>query len=314
MTRLKSFALTGAALAAIVMAAPLIAQKKAAASAPTVTAPPINFTEWKLANGLTIIAIPDKSTSTVMTSVWYDVGSKNDPEGRSGFAHLFEHILSRKTQNMPYNMINRLTEDVGGQRNASTGDDRTNYYEIVPAEYLETMLWTHAERMARPVVDDEVFERERSIVKEELRQRVLAPPYGILQRYLLAENAYDVLPERRTGIGSIAQLDSASLQDARGFHQAFYGPDTATLIVAGNFDPAKLKTLVDQYFATIPKRARPRHDRHRHPRDPPNQAAHGQRHWPQRTAPGRRRDLSAATRRRSGHRGAVGARRRPLDR
>jgi zinc protease len=257
MTRLKSFALAGAALAAVAIAAPLAAQKKAIVTAPTVTAPPINFTEWKLANGLTIIAIPDKSTSTVMTSVWYDVGSKNDPQDRSGFAHLFEHILSRKTQNMPYNMINRLTEDVGGQRNASTGDDRTNYYEIVPAEYLETMLWTHAERMARPVVDDEVFDRERSIVKEELRQRVLAPPYGILQRYLLTENAYDVLPERRSGIGSIAQLDSASLQDARGFHQAFYGPDTATLIVAGNFDPAKLRALVDQYFTAIPKRARP---------------------------------------------------------
>ncbi|HEY1124322.1 MAG TPA: pitrilysin family protein [Sphingobium sp.] len=252
---LKSLALAGAALAALTVSVPLVAQKKAPASA--VTAPPIQFTEWKLANGLTIIAIPDKKTSTVMTSVWYDVGSKNDPEGRSGFAHLFEHILSRKTQNMPYNMINRLTEDVGGQRNASTGGDRTNYYEIVPAEYLETMLWTHAERMARPVVDDEVFERERSIVKEELRQRVLAPPYGIMQRYLLAENAYDVLPHRRSGIGSIEQLDSATLQDARGFHQAFYGPDTATLIVAGNFDPARLKSLVDKYFAAIPRRARP---------------------------------------------------------
>ncbi|MBO9670439.1 MAG: insulinase family protein [Sphingobium sp.] len=254
---LKAFALTGSALAALAFAAPLAAQKKATAPAPAVTAPAIQFTEWKLGNGLTIIAIPDKKTSTVMTSVWYDVGSKNDPEGRSGFAHLFEHILSRKTENMPYNMINRLTEDVGGQRNASTGDDRTNYYEIVPAEYLETMLWTHAERMARPVVDDEVFERERSIVKEELRQRVLAPPYGIMQRYLLAENAYDVLPERRTGIGSIEQLDSATLNDARGFHKAFYGPDTATLIVAGNFDPAKLKALVDKYFAAIPRRANP---------------------------------------------------------
>ncbi len=119
------------------------------------------------------------------TSLWYEVGSKHDPEGRSGFAHLFEHILSRKTENMPYNMINRLTEDVGGVRNASTGTDRTNYYETVPAQYLETMLWTHAERMARPVVDDEVFERERSVVKEELRQRVLAPPYGRLSRYVL---------------------------------------------------------------------------------------------------------------------------------
>ncbi|MEO6042237.1 MAG: pitrilysin family protein [Croceibacterium sp.] len=250
--------LAGASLAAFALAAPLAAHDRARpAAAAAVTAPPIKFTEWKLANGLTVIALPDATTANVMTSVWYDVGSKNDPEGRSGFAHLFEHILSRKTQNMPYNMINRLTEDVGGQRNASTGDDRTNYFEIVPAAFLETMLWTHAERMARPVVDEEVFERERAIVKEELRQRVLAPPYGILQRYLLAENAFDRLPQRRAGIGSIEQLDSATLADARAFHQAFYGPDTATLIVSGNFDLARLRTLVNQYFAAIPRRPDP---------------------------------------------------------
>ncbi|HYD25803.1 MAG TPA: pitrilysin family protein [Croceibacterium sp.] len=251
---LRELWLAGCASAAILAAAPMAAQEAAPAM---VTAPPIEFTEWKLGNGLRVIAIPDPTTANVMTSMWYEVGSKNDPEGRSGFAHLFEHILSRKTENMPYNMINRLTEDVGGQRNASTGDDRTNYFEIVPAEYLETMLWTHAERMARPVVDDEVFERERSIVKEELRQRVLAPPYGIMQRFLLAENAYDVLPQRRPGIGSIEQLDSATLADARAFHQAYYGPDTATLIVAGNFDPAGLRALVERYFAAIPPRARP---------------------------------------------------------
>jgi len=253
----RQFLLAGAAAAAaaaaVIAAPPLAAQD----SAPAVTAPPIEFTEWKLGNGLTVIALPDPTTANVMTSVWYDVGAKNDPEGRSGFAHLFEHILSRKTENMPYNMINRLTEDVGGQRNASTGYDRTNYFEIVPAEYLETMLWTHAERMARPVVDEEVFERERSIVKEELRQRVLAPPYGILQRFVLAENAFDVLPHRRSGIGSIEQLDAATLTDARAFHQAYYGPDTATLIVAGNFDLARLRTLVDGYFGAIPPRERP---------------------------------------------------------
>ena len=98
---------------------------------------------------------------------------------------------------------------------------------------------------------------ERSIVKEELRQRVLAPPYGIMQRFVIPENAYDVLPQRRTGIGSIEQLDSATLADARAFHQAYYGPDTATLIVAGNFELARLRALVDEYFAAIPPRARP---------------------------------------------------------
>ena len=251
---LRQFLIAGGAFATVALGQPAIAEDSAVT---LVTAPAIEFTEWKLDNGLTVIAIADPTTANVMTSMWYDVGSKNDPQGRSGFAHLFEHILSRKTENMPYNMVNRLTEDVGGQRNASTGDDRTNYYEIVPAQYLETMLWTHAERMARPVVDSEVFERERSIVKEELRQRVLAPPYGIMQRFMLSENAYDVLPQRRPGIGSIEQLDSATLDDARAFHQAYYGPDTATLIVAGNFDLHRLRTLVDEYFAPIPSRARP---------------------------------------------------------
>lgn len=224
---------------------------------PTLRAPEIQYTSWTLDNGLRVIAIPDKSTANVTTSVWYEVGAKHDPEGRSGFAHLFEHILSRQTVNMPYNMINRLTEDVGGQRNASNWVDRTNYYEVVPAEYLETMLWTHRERMAFPVVDSVVFEKERSVVKEELRQRVLAPPYGRLQRFVISENAYDVLPMRRPGIGSIEDLDSATLDDARAFHQAFYGPDTATLIVAGNFEVERLRALVDRYFSDIPRRAQP---------------------------------------------------------
>ncbi len=249
----RSFLAAGAAFTALVSVMPAVAADAAPAA---ISAPEIQFTEWTLDNGLRVIALPDPTTASVTTSVWYEVGSKNDPEGRSGFAHLFEHILSRKTENMPYNMVNRLTEDVGGTRNASTGDDRTNYYETVPAKYLETMLWTHAERMARPVVDDEVFEKERSIVKEELRQRILAPPYGRI-RLVLAENGFDVLPERRPGIGNIDELNSATLADARAFHQAYYGPDTATLIVAGNFDTANLRTLVDKYFADIPRRANP---------------------------------------------------------
>ncbi len=248
---IRSILAAGTAFAALAVATPAIAAEAAPA---TVSAPKIEYTEWKLPNGLRVIALPDSGTATVTTSMWYEVGSKHDPQGRSGFAHLFEHILSRKTENMPYNMVNRLTEDVGGTRNASTGDDRTNYYETVPAEYLETMLWTHAERMARPVVDDEVFEKERSIVKEELRQRILAPPYGRI-RLLLAENGYDVLPQRRPGIGNIAELDAATLADARAFHEAYYGPDTATLIVAGNFDVARLRTLVDKYFGAIAPRA-----------------------------------------------------------
>jgi zinc protease len=235
------------------VAAPGVAHPQTAASPRRITVPPIAFTERTLPNGLRVIAIRDTNTPSVSVQVWYDVGSKHDPDGRSGFAHLFEHILSRKTRNMPYNMINRLTENVGGVRNASTWFDRTNYYETVPAQYLETMLWSHAERMARPVIDAEVFNTERSVVKEEFRQRVLAPAYGRL-RLALDDNSHDSVPARRSGIGSLEQLDAATLEDALAFHEAYYGPDTATLIVAGNFDPARLDSLVDRYFGAVPRR------------------------------------------------------------
>ena len=182
-----------------------IAAVAAPAAAQPMSVPKIAFKQRTLANGLKIISIRDSSTPDVTVSMWYEVGSKHDPEGRSGFAHLFEHILSRKTVNMPYNMINKMVEDIGGTRNASTWYDRTNYYEIVPAEYLERMLWTHAERMARPVVDKEVFETERNVVKEELRQRVLAPPYGRLFSFAIGENVYNILPHRRPTIGSISR-------------------------------------------------------------------------------------------------------------
>ncbi len=244
------------AVAAVLALAPS-SQAQEAAPAAGLVVPPIAYDRWQLANGLTVIALEDHSTATVTTSLWYDVGAKNDPAGRAGFAHLFEHILSRKTENMPYNMIYGLVADAGGTRNASTGADRTNYYEIVPAENLETMLWTHRERMALPVIDNHVFESERGVVKEELRTRVLAPPYGILGRFVVPEAGFDLLPQRRPGIGSIEDLDSATLDDARAFHQSYYGPDTATLIVAGNFDPAQLRVLVDRYFADIPRRAAP---------------------------------------------------------
>lgn len=219
--------------------------------------PPIDYTTWTLGNGLRIVALRDDATSTVTTSLWYEVGSKHDPDGKAGLSHLVEHIGSRKTQNMPYNLIYRLTADVGGARNASNWVDRTNFWEQVPAEYLETMLWTHAERMARLVIDEQVFEAERGVVKEELRQRVLAPPYGRLQRNILPENAFDVLPHRRPGIGKLADLDNASLDDVRSFYEAYYGPGTATLIVAGNFEIETLRSLVDKHFAPIPPRANP---------------------------------------------------------
>ncbi|MBI2260225.1 MAG: insulinase family protein [Caulobacterales bacterium] len=245
----RTAALLGASLLAL--STPAFAQ-----TAP-ITVPPLEYTHRELANGLDVYAMPDATAGTVTVTLWYDVGGKDDPQGRSGFAHLFEHILSRKTVNLPYGHISTIVENAGGSRNASTGQDFTNYYETVPPQYLETMLWTHAERMARPVVDQAVFDAERSIVKEELRQRVLAPPYGRFGRFVIGDNSFDESIYRRSVIGSIEELDSARIEDARAFHEAYYRPATATMIVSGNFDPAQLDRWVDQYFAGIRNPDRP---------------------------------------------------------
>ncbi|MEY4556395.1 MAG: hypothetical protein RL093_1514, partial [Pseudomonadota bacterium] len=141
----RTAALLGASLLALspmVLGTPAFAQT--AAPAP-ISVPPLEFTHRELANGLDVYAMPDATAGTVTVTLWYDVGGKDDPQGRSGFAHLFEHNLSRKTVNLPYGQISTLVENAGGSRNASTGQDFTNYYETVPPQYLETMLWTHAE-------------------------------------------------------------------------------------------------------------------------------------------------------------------------
>ncbi len=124
--------------------------------------------------------MPDPDTANVSVQVWYRVGSKDDPVGRSGFAHLFEHIMFKATRNMPAETFDRLTEDVGGFNNASTWDDFTNYYAVVPANHLRRILWAEADRMGSLVVDKAIFASERDVVKEEFRQSVLSQPYGRL--------------------------------------------------------------------------------------------------------------------------------------
>jgi zinc protease len=236
-----------------------------AAAAPTASAqagriavPPLQFRTRTLANGLRVYTMQDPRTANVSVQMWYDVGSKDDPAGRSGFAHLFEHILSRVTRNLQPGQINRMVEeDAGGTRNASTGPDRTNYYETVPASQLEAMLWAHAERMGRSVLDQGVFDAERSIVKEEMRLRVLSQPYGRLQRYYMFDNTFTNHPYRRSGIGTMADLDTATLAEARAFHENFYRPDNATLIVAGNFDQRQLDQWIDRHLATLKRPSRP---------------------------------------------------------
>jgi len=138
---------------------------------------PLEIKERTLAHGLKVVSLRDNSSPTVAIHVWYKVGGKDDPQGKSGFAHMFEHMMFKSTKNMPNEKMDRLTEDVGGFNNASTWDDFTNYYEVVPSNYLETLLWAEAERMENLNVDDANFASEREVVKEEFRQSVLANPY-----------------------------------------------------------------------------------------------------------------------------------------
>jgi zinc protease len=233
--------LTTTALAPVALSSPAYAAE----------VPPIKFTTRTLPNGLKVYASLDRSTPNVSVQVWYGVGSKDDPQGRSGFAHLFEHLMFKATRNMPSESFDRMTEDVGGFNNASTADDYTDYYEVVPANHLERLIWAEADRMSTLVVDEAVFKSERDVVKEELRQRVLASPYGRLMALYLPQASYTTHPYKRPGIGSIEELDAATVDDVRAFHRTYYRPDNAALIVVGNFDPAKLDAWVDKYFAGL---------------------------------------------------------------
>ena len=218
--------------------------------------PQIQFNDRVLANGLRVISAPDHSSPTVAIQVWYHVGSKDDPEKRSGFAHLFEHMMFKSTRNMKSEMMDRLTEDVGGNNNAFTADDVTVYFEVIPSNYLETLIWAEADRLSGLNVNDENFKAERDVVKEEFRERVLTPPYGRFQ-FLLQEKSYSKHPYKRPTIGLIEDLDSASLENVQKFYSTYYRPDNVTLIVAGDFEPGQLDAWVDKYLGVIPRPQQP---------------------------------------------------------
>jgi len=224
----------------------------AALAAPPLKLNAVPFSERTLPNGLQVVAVENHASPTVSVQVWYHVGSKDDPQGRSGFAHLFEHLMFKSTRYMKAETIERLTEDVGGASNAFTADDMTAYHEVVPSNHLERLLWAEAERMSNLNVDEGNFKSERAVVEEEYRQRVLASPYGRFYN-AIAPSSYLVHPYKRPGIGSIEDLEAATLSDVVAFHSTYYRPDNATLVVAGDFDAKQLQGWVDKYFAPMPR-------------------------------------------------------------
>ena len=229
--------------AAAMLAAPVSAQKRA-----------IAYTEFDLPNGLHVILHEDHGTPIVAVSVMYHVGSKNEEPTRRGFAHFFEHLLFEGSKNIQRGEFSKLVENAGGVLNANTTGDRTYYYEVLPSNELELGLWLESERMLHAKVDQVGVDTQREVVKEERRQRYENQPYGTMTMEVL-KRAFRQHPYQWPTIGYMEDLNAANEKDYLAFYKKYYIPNNATLVVAGDIDPAGAKELVGRYFGDIPQGA-----------------------------------------------------------
>jgi zinc protease len=215
----------------------------------------IPFETYKLPNGLTVILSVDRSIPTVAVNVTYHVGSKNEMPGRTGFAHLFEHVMFTGSGHIPYGMHDKLTEGVGGNNNGSTNNDRTNYFETVPANYLETALWLESDRMGflLDTLDIAKLDAQRDVVKNERRQSYDNQPYGRVTEIFAAAMYPKTHPYSWPVIGSMTDLSAASEEDVKGFFRLYYAPNNATLAIVGDFNPVEAKKLIQKYFGDLPQ-------------------------------------------------------------
>ncbi len=211
----------------------------------------IQFMEYDLDNGLHVILHQDRSTPIIALSVMYHVGSKNERSDRTGFAHFFEHLLFEGTANIPRGQYDKYVERAGGTLNANTSRDRTYYYEIMPSNQLELGLWLESERMLHAKVDQIGIETQRSVVKEERKQRYDNQPYGTVLEETV-KRAYTEHPYRWSVIGSMDHLDAATEEDYRAFYEKYYVPNNAVLVIAGDFDLDEARHHVNRFFADIP--------------------------------------------------------------
>jgi zinc protease len=236
----------------IALSQPLLGQKKSTASSDSIKIP---FETYKLPNGLTVILSLDRTTPTVAVNVWYHVGSKNEVAGRTGFAHLFEHVMFTGSGHVPYGLHDKLTEGVGGGNNGSTTNDRTNYYETIPSNYLESALWLESDRMGFLLdkLDTAKLNAQRDVVKNERRQSYDNQPYGRVSEILAAAMYPKGHPYSWPVIGSMTDLTAASEGDVKDFFRLYYAPNNATLAVVGDFDPAQAKAWIQKYFGDLPQ-------------------------------------------------------------
>jgi zinc protease len=214
--------------------------------------PEIPVETFTLDNGLRVIVSEDHSTPVVAVNMWYHVGSAHEEPGRSGFAHLFEHMLFEETENLADGQMDELVNRAGGFSSGTTNTDRTAYFEVLPSNRLNLALWLHAERMARLRVSQENFDTQREVVKEERRLRVENQPYVGAQLTLDTLAQQDYRPYAHTVIGSMDDLNAATLDDVQAFYDNYYAPNNAVLAIVGDVTVDDARALVEQYLGDIP--------------------------------------------------------------
>jgi len=237
------------ALAAVAPLAPASAQDPGRIAIETYTLP----------NGLKVILSSDRTTQVVAVNVWYNVGSRDEVRSRTGFAHVFEHMMFQGSANLKKGEHFQFIERAGGELNGSTAEDRTNYYEVLPSNRLNLGLWLEADRMRSLAITDSNFHNQREAVKEERRLRVDNQPYtgAIFEgMYALADSA-TCFPYAHSVIGSMADLNAAKVADVQAFFDLYYKPNNAILTVVGDFEPAEAKALIQTYFGDIPRGSDP---------------------------------------------------------
>jgi zinc protease len=250
---MRRIQLLGAMTLAMSLAIPALGQEQS----PTAVRPPkLEFTTHTLSNGLKVILLEEHSVPVINLQIWYHVGSKDEQPGRTGFAHLFEHLMFKGSAHVGPDEHSRIIEAVGGFDNAETNDDSTDFYETFPSNYLERILWLEADRMGSLNVDQANFISERQVVEEERRVRVDNQPYGRIEEDLRAA-AFTTSGYHHTAIGSIEDLNKATLEDVRVFHDTYYKPNNATLVIAGDFNSNQALSWAKKYFEGIPASAKP---------------------------------------------------------
>lgn len=218
--------------------------------------PRVNYTDYRLANGLRVLLSVDHSAPVVAVSVTYNVGSRNERPGRTGFAHLFEHMMFQGSQNVGKGEHMLLVQDNGGAMNGTTNKDRTNYFETLPANQLDLGLFLEADRMRSLDISQANLDNQRAVVQEEKRQSYDNQPYGQMSE-VMDDLTYDSFAYKHTTIGSMADLNAATLEDVKDFFKIYYAPNNAAIAVVGDFDEAAAKKKIEKYFGSIPRQADP---------------------------------------------------------